>query len=155
MAGIEGRPRLIGVFRDIPSERHSAGYGAHGVLRVSHCALSGMVGVLPEHGGMLWPSAAKLVQDSVIRARKVAGTARPWHWGSEKANGKGEMRIELGATVHFVRVRLLRPLLQKKREPSLRAIKWGAALRWMYVGIVGSPYCHGQRCMDTRPFQWP
>ena len=33
MAGIEGRLRLTGVFRDIPSERRIPDYGAHGVLR--------------------------------------------------------------------------------------------------------------------------
>ena len=89
MAGIEGRPRLTGVFRDIPSERRIPDYGAHGLLRVSHCALNGMVSVLREHGGMPRPSAAKLVQDSVNGARRVARTARPGRWGSEKANKKG------------------------------------------------------------------
>ena len=38
---------------------------------------------------------------------------RPGRWGSEKANKKGEIRIELGAAVHFVRVRLWLPLLHK------------------------------------------
>ena len=88
-------------------------YGAHGVLRVCHCALNVMVSVLREHGGMLRPSAAKLVQDSVNGARKVARTARPGCRGSKKANNKGQIRIELGAAVHFVRVRLWHPLLQK------------------------------------------
>ena len=88
-------------------------YGAHGVLRVSHCALNGMVSVLREHGGMSRPLAAKLARDSVNGARKVARTARPGRWGYEKANKKGQIHIELGAAVHFVRVRLWLPLLQK------------------------------------------
>ena len=106
MAAIQGQLRLTGVFRDIPSERSIPDYGAHGVLRVSHCALNGMVSVLREHGGMSRPSAAKIMQDSVNGARKVARTARPGRWGSEKANNKGQIRIELGAAVHFVKVRL-------------------------------------------------
>ena len=77
MAGIEGRPRLTAVFRDIPSERRIPYYGGHGVLRVSHCAANGMVGVLREHGGMWRPSTAKVVRDSINGAQKVARTARP------------------------------------------------------------------------------
>ena len=101
------------VFHDIASERHIPDYKAHCVLRVFHCARNGMVSVLREHGGTLQPSAAKLVQDSVNGARKIARTARPGRWGSEKANKKGQVRIEWGAAVHFVTVRLFLPLLQK------------------------------------------
>ena len=43
MASIEGRPRLL---RDIPSERRILDYGAHGVLRVTHCAVNRTVSVL-------------------------------------------------------------------------------------------------------------
>ena len=113
MAGIEGQPRLTCVFRDIPLERRIPDYGSRGVLQVSHFALNGMVSMLRKHGGMSRPLAAKLVQDSVNVARKVAITARPGRWGSEKANGNGQIRIKLGATLHFVRVRLWLPLLQK------------------------------------------
>ena len=113
MAGIEGRSRLTGVFHDIPLGRRIPDYGAHGVLRVSHCALTGMVRVLREHGGMLRGSAANLVQDSVNRAQKNARTARLGRWGCEKTYNKGLIGIELRAAVHFVRVRLWLPLLQK------------------------------------------
>ena len=60
MAGIEGRPCLTGVFCDILSERAS--------LITGHMACFGCPSV---H----WPSAAKLVQDSVNGARKVARNA--------------------------------------------------------------------------------
>ena len=68
--------------------------------------------MLREHGGMSRPSTAKLVQDSVNGRRKVACTTRAGPCGSKKGNGKGR-RIDLGAVVHFVRVRLWLPLLQK------------------------------------------
>ena len=112
MAGIEGPTRLTGVFRDIPSERCIPNYGAHGASRVAW-ARNGMVSVLREHGGMSVPSTAKFVQDSVNGARKAARSARPGRRGSKKANRKGQIGIKLGAAVHFVRVRLWVPLLQK------------------------------------------
>ena len=113
MAGIEVRPRLTGVFHEIPSERLIPDHGVHGVLRVSQCTLNGMVSVLREHGGMFPPLAVKLVQDSINGARMVVRTARPARWGSEKANKKRPKRINFGATVLFLRVRLWLPLLQK------------------------------------------
>ena len=75
---------------------------------------------------MPWPAAAKLVQDSVNWARKVAHTARLGQWGCEKANGKGQIRIELGAAVHFVSVRLWLPLLQKM-VTIIEGHQWGRA----------------------------
>ena len=37
----------------------------------------------------------------------------PGQSGAEKANGKAEVRIEMGAAVHFVKVGLWQPLLHK------------------------------------------
>ena len=144
MVGIVGRPRLTGVFRDIPSERRIRDYGAHGVFQVSHCALNKMVSVLRENVSTSPPSTAKLVQDSVNGVRKVARTARPGRWGCEKANKKRQIRIELGAAVHFVRVRLWLPLLQKVGS-IVEGHQVGAALGGCMRWLVGGLHCHGQR----------
>ena len=64
IAGIEGQ--------DIPLERHIPDYGAHGVLRVAHCAVNGMVKVLREHGCLSRTAAARLVQEYMNGARKAA-----------------------------------------------------------------------------------
>ena len=64
-----------------------------------------------------------MVQGVLNGARKVARTVRPGKWGADKANAKGQLRIELGAAAHFVKARLWGPLLQLVAPGT---IKWGA-----------------------------
>ena len=74
--------------------------------------LNGTVRVLITHGGASKSAAARMVQGVVTGARKVARTLRPGKWGADKANAKGQVRIELGASAHFVKAKLWGPLLQ-------------------------------------------
>ena len=53
-----------------------------------------------------------MVQGVLNGARKVARTVRPGKWEADKANAKGQVRIELGAAAPFVKARLWSPLLQ-------------------------------------------
>ena len=112
LEGIKGHVRLTGVFRDIPADRRVPDFGAHGVMRVAIAGVNGILRVLVIHGGVSRKSAATMVQRFLNGARKVARTVRPGKWGADKANGKGQVRIELGAAVHFVKARLWGPLLQ-------------------------------------------
>ena len=109
--GIKGHVRLIGVFRDIPADRRVPDFGAHGVMRVAIAGVNGIVRVLMAHGGVSRKSAATKVQGVLNGARKVARTVRLGKWGADKANAKGQVRMELGAAAHFVKARLWDPLL--------------------------------------------
>ena len=62
MASIVGQVRATGVCRGIPAERCIPDCGSHGVLRVAHCGLNGMVKVLREHGLLLRLAAARLTR---------------------------------------------------------------------------------------------
>ena len=112
LEGIKGHVRLTGVFRDIPADRRIPDFGAHGVMRVAIAGVNGIVRGLVTHGGVSRKSAATMVQGVINGARKVARTVRPGKWGADKANAKGQVRMELGATAHFVKARLWGPLLQ-------------------------------------------
>ena len=87
-------------------------FGAHGVMRVAIAGDNGIVRGLVTHGGVSRKSAANMVQGVVNGARKVARTVRPGKWGADKANAKGQVRMELQAVAHFVKARLWGPLLQ-------------------------------------------
>ena len=97
LEGIKGRSRLTGVFRDIPADRRVPDLGVHRRVPM-------------RHGGKSRSSAERLVQGVVDVARNVAHTARPVKWGAEKANAKGQVRIELGPAAHFVQAKLWCPL---------------------------------------------
>ena len=112
LEGIKGHVRLTGVFRDIPADRRVPDFGAHGVMRVAIAGVNGIVRVLVTHGGVSRKSAATMVQGVLNGARKVARKVQPRKWGADKANAKGQVRIELGAAAHFVKARLWGPLLQ-------------------------------------------
>ena len=112
LEGINGHVRLTGVFRDILADRRVPDFGAHGVMCVAISGVNGIVRVLVTHGGVSRKSAASMVQGVLNVARKVARTVRPGKWGADKANAKGQVRIELGAAAHFVKARLWGPLLQ-------------------------------------------
>jgi hypothetical protein len=112
LEGIKGHVRLTGVFRDIPADRRIPDFGAHGVMRVAIAGVNGIVRGLVTHGGVSRKSAATMVQGVINGARKVARTVRPGKWGADKANAKGQVRMELGAAAHFVKARLWGPLLQ-------------------------------------------
>ena len=58
-------------------------------------------------------------------ARKVARTLRLGKWGADKANAKGQVRIELGAAAHFVKARLWPHCCSWLHRLS-GTIKWGA-----------------------------
>ena len=47
-----------------------------------------------------------MVEGILNAARKVARTVQPGKWGADKANAKGQVRMELGAAAHFVKARL-------------------------------------------------
>ena len=111
LEGIKGHVRLTGVFRDIPADRRIPDFGAHGVMCVAIAGVNGIVRGLVTHGGVSRKSAANMVQGVVNGARKVARTVRPGKWGADKANAKGQVRMELGAAAHFVKARLWGPLL--------------------------------------------
>ena len=74
---------------------------------VAIAGVNGMVWVLVTHGGVSSKSAATMVQGVLNGAPKVARTVRPEKWGADKANAKGQVRMELGAAAHFVKARLL------------------------------------------------
>ena len=112
LEGINGHVWLTGVFRDIPADRRVPDFGAHGVMPVAIVGVNGIVRVLVTHAGVSMKSAATMVQGVVDGARKVARTVRPRKWGADKANAKGQVRMELGAVAHFVKARLWGPLLQ-------------------------------------------
>ena len=131
-AGIEGRVCFTGVFRDIPADGPIPDYGALGVLRVCNSASSCIVGVLLAQGGRSRGNVARLVKRVVNGAREAAQTMRPGRWGAEKANAKGHVRLDLGATLHFVRARLWVPLSQKAGE---------GGNRWTPVGGNGMGGC--------------
>ena len=95
-----------------PADRRAPDFGAHAVTRVAIAGVNGMVRVLVTHGGVSRKSAATMVQGVLKGARKVAGTVRLGKWGADKANAKGQVRIELGAAAHFVKARLWGPPLQ-------------------------------------------
>ena len=112
LEGIKGHVRLTGVFRDIPADRRIPDFGAHGVMRVAFPGVNGIVRGLVTHGGVSRKNAATMVQGVVNGARKVARTVHPGKWGADKANAKGQVRMELGAAAHFVKARMWGPLLQ-------------------------------------------
>ena len=100
------------MFRDIPADRRVPDFGAHGVIRVAVAGVNGIVRRLVTHGGVSRKSAATMVQEVVHGARKVARTVRPRKWEADKANAKGQVRMELGAAAHLVKARPWCPLLQ-------------------------------------------
>ena len=100
------------MFLDIPADRRVPDFGAHGVMRVTIAGVNGFVRGLVTHGGVSRKSAATMVQRVLNGARKVARTLRHGNSGADKANAKGQVRIELGAAAHFVKARLWGPLLQ-------------------------------------------
>ena len=93
------------MFRDIPADCRVPNFGAHEVIRVAIAGINGIVRVLVSHGGVSGKSAATMVQRVLNGAPKVSRTVRPGKWGAEKANAKGQLRIELGAAAHFVKAR--------------------------------------------------
>ena len=112
LEGIKGHVRLTRGFCDISVDDRVPDFGAHGVMRVAIAGVNGIVRVLVTHGGVSRKSAATMVQGVLNGARQVARTVRPRKWGADKANAKGQVRIELGAATHFVKARLWGPLLQ-------------------------------------------
>ena len=112
LEGIKGHVRRTGVFLDIPAGRRVPDFGAHGFMCVAIVTVNRIVRVIVTHGGVSRKSAATMVQGVLNGARKVDGTVRPGKWGADKADAKGQLRIELGAAAHFVKARLWGPLLQ-------------------------------------------
>ena len=94
METIKGHVRLTGLFSDIPADRRVPDFGAHGVMCVAIAGVNEIVRVLETHGRVSRKSAATMVQGVLNGARKVACTVRPAKWGADKANAKGQVRIE-------------------------------------------------------------
>ena len=127
-------------------------YGLHGVLCVTICGISVMRDAVAAAMGK---SAAVVVRNLFQPILDVvyiqANTVAKGTLNSDKANGKGKVRVECAATVHFMRTRLRKALITMCLEEGGMNINrvgvrlWGDVCREWWDNLPRCACMHGKQ----------
>ena len=110
------------IYRTITSDRRVPDYGLHGVLRVLLCAVNGTRDLVVQLTGKAPATVARTMLQPVLdEARLAARTCTRASLNNDKANGKGKVRMECAAAIHFMRNRGWKKIIDACLEqPSVR-----------------------------------
>ena len=94
------------IYRIVMSDRRALDYGLHGVLRVLLCGINGTRGLVVQLTSKA-PAAVvgTMLQPVLDEARLAARTCTRASLNNDKANTKGNVRMECVAAIHFMRNR--------------------------------------------------
>ena len=101
-----GAVAMGAVYRTTTSDRRVPDYGLHGVLCVLLCGITGTRDLVLQFTGKAPATVAHIMLQILLdEARLVARTCTRASLNNDKANSKGEVRMECAVAIHFMRSR--------------------------------------------------